>query len=170
MARGLRTAAAPREITRENISKWEQRWPALKALNDATLDKARGYSIAVAECERICGGEKEFKKVAPKWKAAVLWVLGITVEYDHGAKAYRFIDVARHLTDRHQRVLRRHERTHRSEWQRLAVMRDADMSDHQRRLRVLEMHQHNDAAGKLEGQREHARLALERPETLPKIG
>jgi hypothetical protein len=66
--------------------------------------------------------------------------------------------------------MRAAERKHREESLRLGLVRDMDMeSDHQRRLRVLLMGQHSDVAGKIESQREFARLALIQPETLPQI-
>lgn len=170
MGRMTRKTAAPKQVTREDITRLEQRYPALKALNDATLDKARGFAITKADCIRICGGsEKEFARVRQKWAESVLWVLGITIEYEHATKSYRFIESEAHLKDRHQRVMASQEKRHRAEWQRLGVMRDADMSDHQRRLRLLAMDSHTRAAGQLEAAREQHRIALTTPETLPRI-
>lgn len=165
----VRSTAAPKEVTRELISAWEQKRPALKALNDATLGKPRGFAIQKAKCVELCGSEAEFQRVADRWKRSVLWIDGITIEYEHASKSYRFIEVERHLTDRHSRVMKAAERKHRQEWQRLGVIRDADMSDHERRLRVLLMDQHASAAGRIEASREHHRLALTKPETLPRI-
>lgn len=165
-----RSAAQPSEVTRELVSQWEQSRPALKALNDATLDKPRGWALPKGEAVRLAGGEREFKKVAGYWKRCVLWLRGITVEWDAANHAYRFIEVERHLTHRHERIMASQEKKHREESLRLALVRDGDLgSDHQRKLRVLLMGQHNDSAGKIEAQREYARLALIQPETLPKI-
>jgi hypothetical protein len=170
IAKRTRAAGQPAEVTRELVEQWERNRPALKALNDATLEKPRGYSLPKAEAVTIAGGEDEFHKVAGYWKRSILWLRGITIEYEHASKSYRFIEVERHLTVRHARVLKSAEKKHREESLRLALVRDADMeSDHQRRLRVLLMGQHNDAAGKIEAQREHARLALSQPETLPRV-
>ena len=50
------------------------------------------------------------------------------------------------------------------------LIRDGDLaSDHEKSLRMLLMNQHNDTAGKIEAQREHSRIAMAAPETLPKI-
>lgn len=170
MSLAKRSGSQPKEVTRELVAAWEQKRPALKALNDATLDKKRGYAIQVARCHELCGGEKEFQKVVGYWKQSVLWVIGITIEYEAASKSYRFIEIERHLTNRNARVMRSAERKHREEVLRLGLIRDADMeTDHQRRLRILLMNQHGDAAGKIESQIEYSRLAISRPETLPKI-
>lgn len=160
----------PKEVTRDLVAAWEQKRPALKALNDATLDKDRGYAIQKARAEELAGGPIEFQKVATFWKRSILWLKGITIEYEAASKSYRFIEVERHLTARHDRILRSQEKKHREESLRLALVRDADMqSDHQRKLRVLLMNQHNDTAGKIESQREATRIALTQPETLPRL-
>jgi len=164
-----RSTSAPKEVTRELVAEWEKRRPALKALNDATLDKPRGFAIEKSRCVDICGGEKQFGKVAGYWKQCILWLRGITIEYEHASKSYRFIEVERHLTSRHQRVMASAEKKHRAEWQRLGVMRDDDMTDHQRRLRVLSMDSHSKAAGAIEASREMHRIALTQPETLPRV-
>jgi hypothetical protein len=165
-----RAAAQPAEVTRELVEQWEKRRPALKALNDATLDKPRGWSSSKAELVSLAGGEIEFQKAAPYWKRCVLWLRGITVEYEAAIKGYRFIEAERHLTVRQARVMRSAERKHREEALRLGLIRDADMeSDHQRKLRVLLMNQHSDTAGKIEAQREQTRIALIQPETLPSL-
>jgi len=164
-----RKTAAPTEVTRELVAAWEQRRPALKALNDATLDKPRGYAIQAERCIELCGGAEEFKKVARFWKDCVKWIRGITIEYDHASKSYRFIEVERHLTHRHEQVQRSLERRARREWQGLGVIRDEDMSDHQRRIRMLAMDQLSGVAGKIEASREHHRIALAAPETLPRV-
>lgn len=160
----------PKEVTRELVAAWEQKRPALKALNDATLDKERGFAIQKARAVEIAGGEDEFQKVATYWKRCVLWLKGVTIEYEASSKSYRFIEVERHLTARHDRILRSQEKKHREESIRLALVRDADMkSDHQRQLRVLQMDQHNRTAGLIETQREASRIALTQPETLPRL-
>lgn len=169
MGRQIGKVQAPKEVTRETISRWEQTRPALKALNDATLDKPRGWSITKAEAERIAGGPVEFRKIAQHWRDSLLWVRGITVEWRHADKSYVLIEVDSHLSKRHQRVLASSERRHRSEWQRLAVMRDQDMTDHQKRLRAFAMQSHSDTAGKLAAQRDHYAIAQTSPETLPRI-
>lgn len=168
--RTLRKTSQPSEVTRETIAGWEQKRPALKALNDATIEKPRGYSIQAAKCWELCGGKGEFQKIAAFWKRSLLWIKGVTVEYDAAAKSYTFPLVEQHLTRRYARVMVSAERRHRGESLRLALMRDGDMStDHERRLRLFQMAQHNDTAGKIEAQREHARIALANPETLPRI-
>lgn len=164
-----RKTAAPKEVTREDIARWESTRPALKALNDATLGQPRGFSITVEECIRLCGDEATFRKVAKHWKDAVLWVLGITIEYEHKSKSYVFTSATHHLTTRHSRVMSAAEKRHRAEWQRLGVMRDGDLTDHERRLRVFSMDQHAQVAGKIEASREHHRIAVTRPETLPRL-
>jgi hypothetical protein len=66
--------------------------------------------------------------------------------------------------------MRSTERRHREETLRLGLIRDNDLeTDHQRKLRILLIQQHGDAAGKIETQMEFARLSRQRPETLPKI-
>ena len=170
IARRARKTAQPAEVTRELVAQWERNRPALAALNAATLDKTRGYAIPRAEAIQIAGGEVEFRKVANYWKRSILWLLGITIEYEAATKAYRFIEVERHLTRRQERIMQAAERKHREEALRLGLVRDNDFeNDHNRRLRVLLMNQHSDTAGKIESQREFARLALMQPETLPKI-
>lgn len=170
VARRTKKTAQPAEVTRELVTQWETRNPALKALNDATLDKDRGYALPRDEAFRLAGGEEEFRKVATYWKRSILWLRGITIEYEAATKAYRFIEVERHLTVRHNRVMQSAERKHREEALRLGLVRDTDLgSDHQRKLRVLLMGQHNETAGKIEAQREHVRIALLQPETLPRI-
>lgn len=165
-----RAASQPKEVTRELVADWEKRYPALKALNDATLEKPRGFCLSAAEARRLAGGEKELAKILPRWKRSILWLRGITVEYEHAAKGYRFLEVERHVTHRHERILKGQEKKHREEALRLALMRDGDMpTDHLRRLRVFQMNQHQDMAGKIESQREFARLALTQPETLPRL-
>lgn len=165
-----RATSQPKEVTRELIAAWEQKRPSLKALNDATLTRPRGYAIQAERCIEICGTKEEFSKVAKFWKMSVLWVSGITIEYEPASKSYRFIEVERHLTNRNERLLKAVERKHREESLRLSLIRDADLeSDHRRALRLLLRNQHSDAAGKIESQREFARLAVTRPETLPKI-
>lgn len=170
VTRRPRATSQPQEVTRELVSQWEQRKPSVKSLNDATLDKPRGYAIPAAEAHEIAGGKEEFQRASTYWRRSLLWLRGITVEYEHATKSYRLIEVERHLTDRHQRVLRAAERKHREESIRLALIRDADVeTDHNRRLRVLLMGQHNESAGKIESQREFARLAMVQPETLPRL-
>ncbi len=165
-----RNSSQPREVSRELITEWEKNRPALKALNDLTLEKPRGFTLAKSTAVEVAGGETEFKKVSKYWKQSLLWLRGITIEYEAGAKGYRFIEVERHLTARHTRIMKSQERKHREESLRLALVRDADIeNDHHRKLRVLLMNQHNDIAGKIEAQREHARLAISQPETLPRI-
>lgn len=164
-----RKTAAPKEISREDIARWEARRPALKAINDATMDKSHGFAITVSECVRLCGSEADFRKIAAHWKTSVLWVLGITVEYEHKAKAYVFVTAAHQLTTRHARVMAASEKKHRQEWQRLGVMRNADLTDHERALRLFAMDQHAQVAGKIEAAREHHRIALTRPESLPRV-
>lgn len=166
----MRSASAPQEVTRTLVAAWEQKRPALKALNDATLEQQRGYAIQAAKCIELCGSEEAFKKVAKYWKQTIMWLRGITIEYEHASKSYRFIEVDRHLSNRQQRVMVAMERKHREEAVRLGLIRDNDMADHQRRLRALFMNQHSDVAGKIESQREHARIARLQPETLPRIG
>lgn len=161
---------AVKEITREVIERWEQHWPALKALNDETLTLDRGQEIAVERCVAICGDESSFRKIAKRWKECLLWLRGITVEYSRKSRAYRMLQVEEHLCDRNTRVMLAAEKRHRTEALRLGLMRDEDLrTDHQRRLRALMMHQHSDTAGKIEAQREHARIGYARPETLPRI-
>ena len=168
--RRARKSSQPAEVTRELVSQWETRRPALKALNDATLDKPRGYAITKLEAVALAGSEEDFKKAAAYWKRTILWLRGITVEWEAATKSYRFIEVERHLTLRQNRVMQAAERKHREEALRLGLVRDTDMeSDHQRRLRVLLMNQHAETAGKIEAQREYARVALIQPETLPRI-
>lgn len=170
MGKLSRKTAQPSEITRESVAGWEQKRPALKALNDATLDKPRGYAIQAAKCWELCGGKGEFCKVAAFWKRSILWLRGVTIEYDAAARSYTFPLVEQHLTRRHQRVMAASERKHRGEALRLGLIRDADMtSDHERRLRLFQMTQHNDTAGKIEAQREHFRIAVAQPETLPRL-
>lgn len=170
MAVTTRKSSQSKEISREMVEAWEKRHPSLKALNDATLDKPRGYVIAKSDAVAMCGGEKEFGKVASKWKECVLWLRGITVEYDHKSRGYKFIQVDGHLIDRNDRILRSHEKKHREESLRLGLMRADDLSsEHHQKLRVLQMNQHSDIAGKLNAQREYVRLALRQPETLPRI-
>ena len=170
VARRTKQTAQPAEVTRELISQWETRKPALKALNDATLDRPRGFALPKAEAVKLAGGEKEFQKVATYWKRSILWLRGITIEYEAATKAYRFIEVERHLTLRQTRISKSAERKHREEALRLGLVRDGDLeNDHNRRLRVLLMNQHSETAGKIESQREFARLALIQPETLPRI-
>lgn len=170
MTRLARDTAQPKEVTRELVSQWEEKWPCLRLLNNATLDKARGFSISIAECERICGDKKTFRKISSYWKRCVMWLLGITVEYEHTTKSYRFIEVERHFVTRNGRIMRAAERRHREESLRLALIRNSDLeTDHRRAMRVLLMNQHNDTAGKIEAQREHARIALAAPETLPTL-
>lgn len=167
-----RSTSQPKEITRELIAQWEQLRPALKALNDATLTMNRGEEITKERCVALCGGdEKLFKNMGKYWKESLLWLRGVTVEYVHATKAYRLIEVERHLVDRTNRVMRSAEKKHRTEALRLALIRDDDFNgnDHQRQLRALLMKHHNDTAGKIEGQREMARIALVQPETLPRI-
>ena len=165
-----RKSSQPKEVSRELVSDWEKRYPALKALNDATLEKPRGYILPKAEAVLLAGGEKEFSKASGRWKQSLLWLRGITIEYDHSEKGYRFIEVSSHLTTRQERVMRSQEKKHREESLRLALIRDIDVAtDHMRSLRVLLMQQHSDTAGKIESQREYARLALKQPETLPRI-
>jgi hypothetical protein len=159
-----------KEITREAVMQWEEKHPALKRLNDATLDKSRGFAITRADAVALAGDEETFRKVRNYWMRSVLWLCGVTIEYEHKTKSYRFIEVDRHLIDRQNRILRGQERKHREEAVRLGVIRDADVAtDHQRRLRALMMNQHIETAGKIEGQREFARLALTQPERLPRI-
>lgn len=160
----------PKELSRDQITVIETRLPALKALNDATLDKPRGFEISKADAVRLAGGEKEFTKAAKYWKASVLWLRGITIEYVHSIKGYRFIQVEQHLLERHERTLRACERKHRDEALRLGLIRDADLSnDHQRRLRILQADQHSHAAGVVNSQRAAIEIAITRPETLPRL-
>ena len=171
LARRTKQTAQPAEVTREIVSQWEVRKPALKAVNAATLSKPRGFTLPKAEAVALVGGEVEFSKVAPYWKRSILWLLGITIEYEAATKSYRFIEVERHLTARQQRISKSAERKHREEALRLGLVRDNDLeNDHDRRLRVMLMNQHSETAGKIESQREFARLALIQPETLPRIG
>ena len=170
VARRTKKTSQPAEVTRELVDQWEIRRPALKALNDATLDKGRGFALPRDEAFRLAGGEDEFRKVAIYWKRSILWLKGITIEWEAATKSYRFIEVERHLTSRHSRVMQAAERKHREEALRLGLVRDNDLeNDHHRRLRVLLMNQHSDTAGKIESQREHVRIALLQPETLPRI-
>ena len=170
IARRTKPTAQPSEVTRELVAQWEVRKPALAALNAATLDKPRGYALPRAEAVQTAGGEEQFRKVANYWKRCILWLRGITIEYEAASKSYRFIEVERHLTRRQERIMQAAERKHREEALRLGLVRDADIeTDHNRRLRVLLMNQHSDTAGKIESQRQFARLALTQPETLPKI-
>lgn len=165
-----RSSSQPKEVTRELVSEWERTRPALKALNDLTLDKPRGFMLAKSTAVEAAGGEEQFKKVANHWKSSLLWLRGITVEYEAVSKCYLFIEVERHITVRQNRIMKSQEKKHREEGLRLALIRDADFqSDHERSMRVLLMSQHHDLAGKIEAQREHARLALLAPETLPRI-
>ena len=57
VARRTKKTSQPAEVTRELINQWEARRPALKALNDATLDKERGYALPRDEAFRLAGGE-----------------------------------------------------------------------------------------------------------------
>ena len=157
------------EVTRELVAQWEAKRPALKRLNDATLDKPRGWSITKQELEAIAGGADEYASAAHWWRESLLWLRGITVEYTATIKGYRFIEVERHLTDRQRRVSKTIERKHRKEMQRLAVIRTKDMTDHQQRLRAFSMEQHARAAGAIEAAREHHRIVVTQPETLPRI-
>ena len=148
----------PKEVTREQIAEWEKRRPEVKALNDATMDKPRGFLLPREQAWSLCGGESIFKKVAKYWKQSLLWVRGITVEWDHANKGYLLIDTDRHLTKRQSRVQRSAEKKFREEALRLGLMRDEDFdSDHQRKLRLLFMDQNNDSAGKIAAQRERLR-------------
>jgi len=157
-------------LTREAITAIEARYPALKALNDATLDKPRGFIIAKAEAVRLAGGEKEFAAIRNRWKDSVLALRGITVEYKHAIRGYRFILAGEHMSERHMRILTATERKHREEALRVGFIRDEDIeSDHQRRIRVLVMGQHSDLAGKANAQIEHARIGNLRPESLPRL-
>jgi len=165
-----RSASQPKQVTRELVAAWEQKRPALKALNDATIDKPRGYAIQVARAIELAGDKIEFAKVARYWKDSILWVRGITIEYDHASKSYRFPEVENHLTARYARQMKSAERRHRSEALKLSLIVDDDMqSDHQRKLRLLQRDQHNESAGKIESQREFVRIAMEKPETLPRL-
>ena len=157
------------EITRELVTQWEAKRPALKRLNDATLDKPRGWSITKAELIAIAGTEVEYEHVKGYWRECLKWIRGITVEYAASIKGYRFIEVEYHLTKRQNRISKRAEKLHRQEWSNLAVIRDADMSDHQRRLRVFSMDQHARVAGTIEAARNHHNIAVTQPETLPRI-
>lgn len=159
-----------KEVTRELVSAWEQRYPVLKKLNDATLDKNRGELIPKAELVTLAGSEKEFNRVKEKWADSIVWLRGIKLAYDHANKGYRFITTEEHLVDRFSRVMKSSEKKHRNEALWLGLIRDADFeNDHQRKLRVLQMQQHTDTKGKIEAQREHMRIALAQPETLPRI-
>jgi hypothetical protein len=162
----------PDQVTREVLSQWESRWPALKALNDATLCMKRGEAIEVEKCHRICGDKEQFKKVASKWKQGILGVLGIMVRFrPKPLPAYEFVSVDYHLGKHHDRTLARAEKMHRSESLKLAMMHDDDLAtDHQKRLRLFQRNQHSDAAGKINSLRDYNRIAIERPETMPKIG
>jgi hypothetical protein len=166
-----RRASNEKELTRESIDALERQFPALKALNDETLDKPRGFVLAMAEAIRLTGGdEKAHKKAIKLWKECVLWLRGITVVYDHKNRGYRFTSVTEMLIDRQQRLSKSQEEKHRIESVRLAVIRDPDFSsDHERRMRLLLKQQHDDNRGRLNAQREHARIAYATPETLPRI-
>ena len=170
LARRTRKASQPREVTRELVAKWELKWPALKSLNDATLDKPRGFALARNEAFELAGSEAAFKKVAKYWKRTAVWIKGITIVWEAATKSYRFIEVDWHFTEYQEKMMVAAERKHREEALKLGLIRDNDLeSDHQRRLRVLLMNQHSDTAGKIESQREFARLALVQPETMPRI-
>lgn len=167
----ITSAGRTNEINRELVQRWEVQLPALKQLLDETLDKDRGFEIPKERCLEICGDAKMLGKVLPRWKDAIVWLRGITIKYEPARKSYRFINVHEHLTERNDRIMRSSERRHREEALRLNLIRDVDMgdSDTQRKLRVLIVQQHIDTAGKLNAQREMARLALSQPETLPSI-
>lgn len=160
----------PRQINRDDVSKWESVSPELKRLNDATLDKPRGYVLTKADAIAICGDEAAFKRVVLKWKDCLLWLRGITAEWCHAERGYRFIDTHYHLTVRNQRLLASIEKRHRYEALRIGLIDDGDLgSDHARRLRAMVAQQHSDDAGRASSQREAVRLAMARPETLPRV-
>jgi len=156
--------------TEERIQRMEVRYPALKALNDFSTDKTRGYIMPRETAIQLCGGEKEFKRVAMRWRMSILFRRGITVDWSAKDKGYLFVTVEHHQTVRNQRRLAAIERTHRMESLRLGLIPDDDFeSDHQRQLRILELEQHARQANVIASNREHVRLALQRPETLPRL-
>jgi len=163
----------PKPLNDQIIANWEVRYPALKALNVATGDKPRGYRVTKPDIVAICGGEKQFRQVAARWKQCILARRGITIEWRAGPRDepgwYEFLEVSQHLISRHHRLLAGSERRHRAESLRIGLINDGDMSDHERRLRVFAMNQHSDAAGKLSAQRNYLAIAIERPETLPRL-
>ena len=66
--------------------------------------------------------------------------------------------------------MRSAEKKHRMEALRLRVIRDGDLSsDHERSLRLMLANQHSDTAGKINSQREAARIAIAQPETMPRL-
>lgn len=168
MAKGLRKGSQSPAVTREDVDRLEQKYPELKSLNAATLDKERSFLITKEECVRICGSEKGFNRIRTKWILCVLWLRGITVEYEHVSKGYRFLSVAYHLGDRHRKKLQKYEKTHRDEAQRLGVMRDDDLNDHQRRLRVAAMESHANIAGNLNAALVRHETARVLPDTMPR--
>ncbi len=164
-----------KELTRESISELESQLPKLKLLNDMTMDKPRGYTIEKNQIEAITGidaeqDDKGWKKVTSLWKRAILWVRGIDVVYSHKIGGYEFLSVDRHLTVEMDKRMAAAERKLRKEAHKLLLIRDDDLNDHQRQLRLHLANQANDSAGKINSQRSMALTWKKRPETLPRIG
>jgi uncharacterized protein YchJ len=157
-------------IDAAQVTSWELRYPALERLNAATLDKPTGTMFPRQQLWDICGGTDEFKKVCQRWSKCMM-LIGKTVEFVMKERAYIIRPIDYVLKERHQKQLASSERRHRKEALRLALIpNDMIESDHEKRLRMFNMHQHNETAGKIEAQREQARIGVERPETLPQMG
>lgn len=163
------STSQPREITLEMIERWESTSPKLKTLNEATRDKERGFILTKAEAITICGDEESFDEVKQKWKLSLFGRRGVTVTYAHKEKGYLLCKFEHHKAS-YEKRLRSAERKHREAALALAVIPDADLpTDFDKRQRVYLMQLENDIASKINSQREFARVALTRPETLPRL-
>lgn len=156
------------QIDRTQIADKEKRYPAVKALNDETLDKPRGFILPVERGWEICGSEDEFKRVVGHWKECVQLILGIFVKYSHKHRGYEFVTTDQHMKEVIPREQRAIEKKLRTTSTRLAMIHDDDLgSVEEKRLRLFLVEQASAAAGRMNADRERARIAFERPETLP---
>jgi len=163
-----------KELTRESITELESQIPKLKLLNDMTMDKPRGYTIEKKQIEAITGidpehDDKDWKKIVSLWKRAILWIRGIDVAYSHKISGYKFLSVDQHLTVEMDKRMASAEKKLRKEAHKLLLIRDDDLNDHQRQLRLHLANQANDSAGKINSQRSMVLTWKKRPETLPRI-
>ena len=167
----MRTVRQDRQLTRDDVSRLEIGNPKLKPLNDATINQPRGFSITKHELLAIIDepDERTQKKIIKQWKACIFWARGITVDYSAKIRGYVFPCADSELRGGHDKRLAAQERRLKKEALRLAVIRDDDLTDHDKRRRMLLANQVNAAASKINSSRSMAMIWNRQPETLPRI-
>lgn len=167
----MKTVRQESELNRDSITALETQHPRLKLLNDATLDKPRGFTIRRDEIAAAIGtdDDKEIAATIKLWKRCVLWLRGIDVKYCGSKTGYRFLEVEVHLTTEYDKRQAAIERKEKHEATKLMLMRSEDMTEHQQRLRLALANSCNDAAGKINSQRSMAAIWQRQPDTLPRI-